>query len=254
MRLRLGFLGDGHLAHAVRGRIEADRPYDVVAVARRDDPVPRSVNLLVETATQRAAVDRLPAVIASGTDVLLLSIGALADPDARAALTAGPGRLIASTGAIGGLDQVRALRVDGPLQSASIESRKLPVTLIQPWMDDELRARLAAGRETILLAKGPAAEVTKLFPASANVAAAVATAAGSWDVTTAKVIADPSATRTRHLVRAHGTLGSVAIAVENEPSPERPRSSAVVATAILRGIDDYARLRGYEAPAEIAFL
>lgn len=254
MRLRLGFLGDGHLAHAVRGRIEADRPYDVVGVVRRDDVIPDNLHLLVETATQKAAADRLPAVLARGTDVLLLSIGALADEATRDALTAGPGRLMASTGAIGGLDQVRALRVADGLRSAAIETRKLPLTLIQPWMDDDLRARLAAGREEIVLAEGPAAEVTRRFPASANVAAAVALAAGSWDVTTARVIADPAAVRTRHLIRAHGSLGSVAIAVENEPSPERPRSSAVVATAILRGIDDYARLHGYEAPAEIAFL
>lgn len=252
-RMRIGFLGDGNITRTVRGSL-ASRPYEVVGGFGRADAIPDGLDLLIEAATQRAVAERVPDVIARGTDVLLLSVGALADPDLRQRLTRGPGRLIVCTGAIGGLDQLRALRVGGALDRVSIESRKLPATLVQPWMDGALRQRLQAGAEEIVLDDDLATAVTQRFPASANVAAAVALAADAWDTATARVVADPTAVRTRHTIHAAGELGEVTVVMTNEPSPERPRSSAVVARAVVRSIDDYARLRGFDAPAELTVL
>jgi len=144
--------------------------------------------------------------------------------------------------------------MEGALDDVWIESRKLPTTLIQPWMDEDLRARLLLGVEEIMLADGPVAEITRQFPASANVAASLALAADAWDTATARVIADPDATRTRHTLHASGELGSVTVVVENEPSAERPRSSAVVARAVLRSLADLARLRGFAPVGSILVL
>lgn len=198
----------------------------------------------------------MPGLLADGVDVILLSVGALADAALRTTLLAGvgPGRIIACTGAIGGLDQVRALRAAGPLREVSLESRKLPATLIQPWMDAELQERLRGGDEEIVLADGLAAEVAQQFAASANVAASLALAANAWGHATARVVADPTATQTRHEIRVSGAVGEVRAIVTNAPSPERPSSSAVVAWAALRALDDYTRMRGFAAPEGFAFL
>lgn len=252
-RMRIGFLGDGNITRTVRDEL-ASRPYEVVGTFGRADVIADDLDLLVEAATQRAVEERLVPIIARGTDVLLLSVGALANPHLRQRLTDGPGRLIVCTGAIGGLDQIRALRVGGALHEVSIESRKLPATLIQPWMDEALRERLEAGQEEIVLDDDLATAVTQRFPASANVAAAVALAADAWDSATARVVADPTAVRTRHTIHAAGELGEVTVAVINEPSPERPRSSAVVARAVVPAIDDFARLRGFDAVAGVVVL
>lgn len=257
--LRVGFLGAGHINGVLRRVVRESRPYRVVGSFGRDDALPDAgeVDVVVEAATQRAVRERVPALRDAGVDVILLSIGALADPSVRADLIArhpGSGQVIACTGAIGGLDQVRALRAAGPLREVSIESRKAPPSLIQPWMPDALAARLRRADEEIVLADGPAAEVAQRFPASANVAAALALAADAWDLATARIVADPAAVRTRHEIRAVGELGEVRTVVENEPSAERPRSSAVVAWAALRALDDYARMRGFAAPDGVAFL
>lgn len=257
--LRVGFLGDGHISGALRRRVQDSRPYRPVGTFGRDDPLPPSgaVDVIVEAATQQAVRERVPALLDSGTDVILLSVGALADPAVRSDLLApkpGRGLLIPCTGAIGGLDQVRALRAAGPLRAVSLESRKLPATLIQSWMPDELQAALRAGDTEIVLADGPAGEVAQRFPASANVAAALALAADAWDIATARIVADPSAVQTRHEMRAAGELGDVRTVVTNAPSPERPRSSAVVAWAALRALDDYARLRGFADAGGVTFL
>ncbi|HTN56493.1 MAG TPA: aspartate dehydrogenase domain-containing protein [Microbacterium sp.] len=257
--LRVGLLGDGHINRVLRRAVQESRPYRVVGSFGRDDvlPGPDAVDVIVEAATQQAVRQRVPALLDAGLDVILLSVGALADAALRSELLQrmpGRGRLIACTGAIGGLDQVRALRAAGPLTSVSLESRKLPATLIQPWMPDDLQTALRNGDTEIVLADGPAAEIAQRFPASANVAAALALAADAWDVATARIVADPSAVETRHEIRASGALGEVHTIVTNAPSTERPRSSAVVAWAALRALDDYARLRGFPDAGGVAFL
>jgi aspartate dehydrogenase len=257
--LRLGFLGDGHISAVLRRAVQESRPYRVVGTVGRDDALPASdaVDVVVEAATQQAVRERVPALLDDGVDVILLSIGALADAGLRADLLQrmpGRGRLIPCTGAIGGLDQVRALRAAGPLEAVSLESRKLPATLIQPWMPDDLQAALRTGDEEIVLAEGPAAEVAQRVPASANVAAALALAADAWDIATARIIADPAAAATRHEIHAVGALGEVRAVVTNAPSAARPRSSAVVASAALRALDDYARLRGFPDAGGVTFL
>lgn len=257
--LRVAFLGDGHINGVLRRTVEESRPYRVVGTIGRDDELPdgADVDVVVEAATQDAARERVPVLLEAGVDVILLSIGALAEPGFREqAMRAVPGRgrVIACTGAIGGLDQVRTLRAAGPLHAVSIESRKLPATLMQPWMPDDLRHRLRAGDAEIVLADALAAEVAQRFPASANVAAALALAADAWETATARVVADPAATATRHEIHAAGELGEVRVVVTNAPSPERPRSSAVVAWAALRALDDYARLRGFRATDGMPFL
>lgn len=254
--MRVGLLGDGHISGVVRDAVEASRPYRVVGTYGRDDAIDTDLDVVVEAATQQAVRERVPGLLAAGVDVILLSVGALADAGLRATLLApgGPGRIIACTGAIGGLDQVRALRAAGPLREVALESRKLPATLIQPWMDAHLQERLRRGTEEIVLADGLAADVARQFPASANVAASLALAADAWDAATARIIADPTAAETRHEVTAIGVVGAVRAVVTNDPSPERPRSSAVVAWAALRSLDDYARLRGFAAPDGVPFL
>lgn len=257
--LRVGFLGDGHLNGMVHRAVRESRPYRVVGVYDRDAVLPRTdaVDVVVEAATQQAVRERVPMLLAEGIDVIVLSVGALADAAVRFDLLRqipGRGLLIPCTGAIGGVDQVRALRTAGPLDSVSLETRKLPGALIQPWMPSHLMEVLRAGDTEVVLADGPAAEVAQRFPASANVAAALALAADAWDVATARVVADPSAAQTRHEICASGALGEVRAIVRNAPSVERPRSSAIVAWAALRALDDYARLRGFPGAGDVTFL
>jgi len=260
--LRVGFLGDGHLNGVLRNAVETTRPYRVIGSFGRDDDLPDAAeaDVIVEAATPDAVRERLPGVLAAGVDAIVLSVGALADPEIRDLLLTPPanpgrrGRLIACTGAIGGLDQVRALRTAGPLLTLSIESRKLPRALVQPWMTEDLRDVLRAGDTEIVVADGLASEVARLFPSSANVAASLALAGDAWEFATARIVADPAATATRHEIHATGAIGEVRTVVANTPSPGRPRSSAVVAWAALRALDDYARLRGAPAPPGPLFL
>lgn len=244
MVFRLAILGNGNLARLITDAL-ADRPhYAVVGTFGRDDEMPTvgAYDLLVEVAAPDAVRSRVLPAVEDGATALIASVGALADADLRRGLEHAQGRALIASGAIGGLDHVRALALSGAVQSAHIASSKLPGTLIQPWMDDDLVARLRRGVERIVVAAGSAEYIAGLFPRSANVAVAVALAANAWGVTTAEMIADPAAINTTHAVTVKGTAGSARFEVSNVPSPLQPRSSMVVASSLVRSIDVIAAL------------
>lgn len=198
----------------------------------------READLVVECAGQRALAEHGPAVLAAGQDLLVVSVGALADPAVFAALTApSTGRVYLSTGAVGGLDLLAAAARLGPLRAVCVTTTKRAASLVQPWMDASAADHLRTATSAVELANGPAREVTTAFPKSANVAASVALAVRDWDVVRAVVVADPHATRTTHVITADGPAGSYRFEVANLPSAETPTTSAVVPFAVLHAIE-----------------
>jgi aspartate dehydrogenase len=204
------------------------------------ESLPGTADLVVEAAGQPVLAEVGARVVEAGIDLLAVSVGALCDPDVRAALTRGPGRLYLSTGAIGGLEIIRALAQSGALRHVRIETTKRATTLVQPWMDATEVARLGALTSPVELMRGSAATIAQAFPKSANVAAAVASAAGDWDLVEAVVRAAPGAVATSHRIEVDGTAGRYGFEIQNVPAPGNPATSALVPLAVLRAIRDIA--------------
>lgn len=252
--LRVVVLGKGAIGGPVRealasGRIHGARLTAVVDRTGATRPDGEAIegdtwldeaDLVVEAAGQPAVAALGPSIVAAGVDLLVLSIGALGDDDLHDRLAAGPGRLYLSTGAIGGLDVLRAVADAGTLQHASIETTKRPRTLIQDWMSEAQRTELleAAGRVEVL--RGSPQHIAGAFPASANVAMAVAAAAGSPALVEAAVFADPECTVTTHDITVESTTGTYRFRIANQPSPENPATSGLVPLSVLRAIRDLA--------------
>lgn len=253
-RLQLSLLGNGNLAAQLTEQIRASRPYDIVAQWGRNDVIDTTgIDLVVEVAAPDAVSNRLPAVLARGLDAIILSVGAFADPQVRESLTPFRRQITVCTGAIGGLDHLRALRRGDSSCQVEIETRKLPRTLEQTWMSATQLSELRTATDPVLLMEDTVSEVTKAFPRSTNVAAAVALAVEDWETTRARVIADPSASITRHIINASSALGDCRFELFNAPSVARPRTSAVTGWAALRAIDDYAFRHGYAATGDFRF-
>ena len=239
MVFRIVLLGDGNLASLIAEGIVARANCQLIGTVGRGDEVPSVVeyDLLVEVASPEAVGARVLPEVEAGATALIVSVGALADQTLRERLQRAPGAALIATGAVGGLEFVRALALSGGVEHAHISSSKLPSALIQPWMDDALVARLVRGDERIIVATGSAQQVAELFPRSANVAIALALAADSWSDTTAEMSADPAAINTTHVITVRGAAGSARFEMSNLPSPTQPRSSLVVASSVLRSID-----------------
>ncbi|UVJ40896.1 aspartate dehydrogenase domain-containing protein [Arthrobacter sp. CJ23] len=205
----------------------------------------KDADVVVECAGVPAVRQYGPAVVAAGKDFLVTSIGALCDASLRSTLLdGGSGRTFLTSGALGGLDAIAAAATGGTVHSIRIESRKLPESLIQPWMDGDTRNMLRAAAHPVELLRGGPEELISSFPKSTNIVSALALAAGNWDIVEAVLIADPAAGRTSHHVVVDTSLGGFDIRITNEPSPGNPASSALVPHAVVRGLKTLANPSG----------
>ncbi|MEU0742604.1 aspartate dehydrogenase domain-containing protein [Streptomyces sp. NPDC006134] len=194
-------------------------------------------DLIVEAAGQGVVREWGERVLTAGTDLLVASTGALTDEDlAKRLLSAGPGRVYFTGGAVGGLDLLQAVRALGPLDEVRLTTTKLPATLEQPWMDEELLERMRTATGPVEVMDGTARDVPVKFPRSTNVAASVALAVGDLDAVRVRVVADPAAVRTRHVLEARGPHGAYRFEASHTPDAGNPATSRVVPHAVLRSL------------------
>lgn len=197
-------------------------------------------DLVIEVAGHGAVRESVPACLALGLPVLISSIGALHDDallaDLVAAARRGGGRLLLASGALGGLDYVRAVRHAERLE-LRYESRKPPAA----WAA-ELRALgqdPAALSAPLTLFSGTAREAAARYPQNLNVAAALALAGPGFEATGVDVVCDPAATGNTHVVRAQSEFGTLSLEIANRPSPTNPKSSWIVAQTLLAAVDQH---------------
>lgn len=241
-----GAIGASVVAALLRGDVPDVVPFAVVDPQPVGDlGVPQlrleaaldQADVVVECAGQAVVAQSAARILERGIDLLITSVGALADPEVAAAVrAAGPGRFLLTAGAIGGLDILSSAAAQGPLTRVEVTTTKLPTTLVQPWMDDHDADLLRVATEPIEVFRGNAREATRLFPRSLNVAATLGWVVGDFDLVDVRLIADPAAELTCHRVVAEGAAGRYTFEIENLPSPQNPRTSGVVPHAVLRSL------------------
>jgi aspartate dehydrogenase len=217
----VAIIGRGAIGRWVAARLEG-----AVVLVGRGEALPAAA-LVVEAAGHEALAAYGVQALARGSDLLVASVGALADPALEEALlaAAGPGRLLLPAGALVGIDALAAAR-EGGLDAVTYIARKPAATL--------LPGRRLSGPEVIL--DGTAREAARAFPKSSNVAATVALAGIGFERTRVQVIADPEMTVNRHTVTAEGAFGRFEATVDGLPLPDNPRSSSLTAMSLLRAI------------------
>lgn len=255
VQMRVGVVGYGTIGQAVvDGLIAGDvRTARCAGYLRRRGGVDHSAgarqcssieqllecsDLIVEAAGQEALRELGPAVLGAGTDLLVLSVGALIDERVLGRLQdSGAGRLLLSTGAIGGLDVLRAATRCGGLEKVELESTKLAAALEQPWMSGELLAGMREASTDFEVFDGTARDAARRFPQTANVAATLALATTGLDATRVRILASPSG-GTTHVIRARGPSGSYELTINNRPSPANAKTSWLTPFAVLRALED----------------
>ncbi|MFF5791058.1 aspartate dehydrogenase domain-containing protein [Paeniglutamicibacter sp. NPDC012692] len=253
MGLNVVLLGYGAIGRSLHGML-ARHPDRIAVIGVLDGRAPKamesaagddaSVSLPVldlATALERADVIAecaSPAAVRELGPEIIASLGALVDERLRGLLLErGPGRAYLTTGAIGGLDLIRASA--GTIDAIELDTRKPPAALLHSGLPDSLRSRIAAAGsagEPCTAFSGSVERAVELFPANINVAAALALAAGDFSRVHVTITADPAATRTRHGIRIRGNGGSHDLVIENAPDPDNPATSALTARAMASGL------------------
>jgi aspartate dehydrogenase len=193
--------------------------------------------MIAEVAGQDAVAQYGETVLRSGCDLLVISVGALAQADLfdrlKAAAQAGGSRMVLPAGAIGGIDALAAMRLGG-LSSVRYRSRKPPAA----WRGSpaEKLVDLDKLTTTALLYAGNARQAALLYPQNANVAAAVALAGLGFEQTQVELIADPAAPGNVHEIEGEGSAGRFAIELTGKPSRNNPKTSALAALSVARAL------------------
>lgn len=192
-----------------------------------DSLLDSDVDLVIEAATIEAAQEYALKVLESGKDLLLSSIGVMADAafeeDSRQLCRKHNVNVFLPSGAIGGLDVLKSAKAVNGLESVSITTRKPP---------SALPAGASLKKETILF-EGSAAEAIKQFPRNINVAIVLSLAGLGSEKTQVKIIADPDVLKNSHFIEASGSFGTLKLEVENDPMPNNPKTSYLAALSVL---------------------
>ena len=154
------------------------------------------------------------------------------------------GKIILATGALLGLDAVRAA-AEGNLKEVKMITRKPPNALRNaPYLLDN-DISIEDLKEPKKVFEGTAKEGAAGFPANVNVAAALGLAGFGADRTELEIWADPSLTRNTHAIFVDSDSAKFQMNIENIQSNETPGTGKITALSVI------ACLRGLAAPLRV---
>ena len=191
--------------------------------------------LVAECASHVAVEDYGPAILESGCDLVLISIGALGDEALRRRLeqaaATGGSRVVLPAGAIGGIDALVAARLSG-LESVIYTGRKPPKAWVGTSAERLLDLPALTAPATFF--EGSAREAARDYPFNANVAATLGLAGIGFDQTQVRLIADPGVSRNVHEFTVRSGCGDFTMKLEGRPSAANPKTSLMAGYSVAR--------------------
>ena len=207
-------------------------------LAQHGDVVVESLPAACFRAIAEPAID-------AGRTFLPLSVGAFLDHFDLVERAARRGaRIIVPTGALLGLDAVRAA-AEGTIRSVRLVTRKPPAGLEGAPYLVERGISLAGLDGPLKVFDGTAREGARGFPANVNVAAALALAGIGPDRTRLEIWADPTLERNTHRIELDADSAQLVMTIENIPSPDNPRTGRITPLSViacLRGLAGTVRI------------
>jgi aspartate dehydrogenase len=244
-RLDVGLPGLRLVAVSARDVARAERRVGDLATAVPVVPLAELSELaevVVECAP--AAVFRAVAepAIDAGRILMPVSAGQLLEhPDLIDMAERRGARIIVPTGALLGLDAVRAA-AEGEIRAVTMVTRKPPRGLAgAPYLEAQ-GIDLEGLAEPVKVFEGSAREGARGFPANVNVAAALSLAGIGPDRTRLEIWADPYVRRNTHRIVVEADCARFEMQIENVPTEENPRTGKITALSVI------AALRRLSAP------
>ena len=263
---QFGFIGFGAMAHHVLKVLDIHdgavpelicilETRDVVGRFRKElanrVPVVKTLgqllalrpDLVVECAVSTTVREHAEDILKSGTDLLVISMSAFAEPGLfcrlKAAAKTGGAQIILPAGALGGIDAIAAARLGG-LRHVRLTSTKPP----QAWKGTpaEQVVDLDGIRTAVTFFRGSAGEAAGSYPKNANVAAALAIAGLGFEATEVHLVADPTAAGNTHRIETGGAFGSLTVEMCGNALPNNPKTSMLAALSVARtliGLEAY---------------
>lgn len=256
MTIRVALIGYGAIAAEICRAAEACSRFEVAAILARPSrlealqwqfpgvlmtsevsALPDDANLVVECAGHQAVDQYGPDILRSGRDLVLVSVGALAEErlltELERAAEEGGASLTLVAGAVPGIDALRAASL-GRLERVTYLSRKPP----SAWRGTPAEGLLNLERlmEPATFFEGNARTAARDYPKNANITATIALAGIGFEKTEVRLVADPGSRRNRHEIEAEGDFGSMRVVIDGRPLESNPKTSSLAAMSAIRAI------------------
>lgn len=153
-------------------------------------------------------------------------------------------RIIVPTGALVGLDAVRAAAM-GRISSVTMVTRKPPKSLKKAKFVVEKGINLDGLNAPKRLYQGTVAEAAAKFPANVNVAVALGLAGVGPENTKFEIWADPGVERNTHTIKVAADTAEFEMTIGVVPTDENPATGKLVALSVM------ATLEGLVAPLKV---
>nr|WP_246869539.1 aspartate dehydrogenase [Priestia megaterium] len=254
--LRAGIIGYGTLGKSISQLIESghagdvslhailvrtplgplDHPQGQCTVTTNEDVFfNQDLDIIIEAAGHHALQLYGEKALSSGSNLVILSVGALANIDfyesLQAAATKYNQQIIIPSAAIAGLDRIAA-GVLGEIDEITLITRK-PTKSWYGTIAEE-KVDLETITEPFCVFDGNARNAAKLFPENVNVSAALSLAGIGFEETKVQVFVDPTIQMNTHTIVAKGFFGQMEITIQNKPFKENPKSSPIVAMSVAK--------------------
>ena len=261
--MKVGIAGFGTIGQSVaRALGKGMEGLELVAVCSRDRekakrnmagrcaPVPvvgprklaEACDVIVDCAPKSAFREIADPALEAGRMLVTVSgAGLLQHPDAIDLARSRGARIVLATGALLGLDAVRAA-AEGEIREVRMISRKPPAALAGAPYLAEAGIAVESLTAPLRVFEGSAREGAKGFPANVNVAAALGLAGIGPDRTRLEIWADPSIDRNVHEIEVEADSARFSLRIENVPTAENPATGKITALSVI------AALRGLTAP------
>jgi len=194
-------------------RLKSQLRFPSRVVLSLDEMLKLKPKVIVEAASQQAAREYVPRIVAKGINVIVMSTGALLG------LNLPSRRVHVPSGAVGGLDALSAAALAG-VDEVVLTTRKNPKSLDVNWAEEKV------------VYEGDAEEAAMRFPREMNVAATLALTVKPTRVKV-RVVSDPLVHRNTHEIQVKWRFGEIFLRFANDPHPENPRTSALAAWSAI---------------------
>jgi len=194
-------------------------------------------DLVVECASHSAVKNYVPALLEADIDVVIASIGALADAELYDIITkaadAGNAQITLPAGAIGGVDVMAAAKLSD-IQQVVYTGRKPPKAWKGTRAEDVVI--LDSLTEENVFFEGTAREAAQAYPKNANVAATLALAGVGFEKTQVRLIADPTTNKNTHSYSVVSDVVSYSVELLSVASPKNPKTSMTTVYSLAREV------------------
>ena len=230
--LQLNGIASGRREKAEAFLATLNTPIEIMSI----EEVAESCEIVVDCAPKVVFAEIANATISRGKILVTVSgAGILANPDIEKQASEKKARVILATGALLGLDAVRAA-AEGTINSVKMVTRKPPNALQGAPHIVENNITLEGLNGATCVFKGSAREGAAAFPANVNVAAAVGLAGVGAKKTQLEIWADPNLSKNTHSILVQSDSSNFKIEIENIQSEENPGTGKITALSVIASL------------------